>query len=338
MIDWSKGYSSNYYISVLDPVTWRDTDRLELISGSVSRSIDGLRESASIECSIGEKKVEKWVRVWRNTNQKGERSHDAIFTGLATTPKEKIEGIIKNDSYECYSVLKPAEDVDLSRGWYATPGAVGSDLINQLLTSSTPAPVVCAEDSPTLEDYIIAEDGETNLSMIDKILSAINWRLRIDGEGTIYVGPYESEPVAVFDPYELDILEPTISIEADWFSAPNVFCAISESGITATAVDEDPDSPLSTVNRKREVWMTESGVNLASNETIEQYASRRLEEEQRVEKTAEYTRRYVPNVFPGDVVLLHYPEQGLNGKFMVWSQSVDLSHEAPTDEEVVSYE
>lgn len=337
MVDWSKGYSSSYYVSVLDPITWKDIDRLELIEGSVSRSNDGLRESASVECSLGKDRIEKWIRIWRNTNQNGRRSHDAIFTGLATSPKQSINGVIKNDSYECYSVLKPAEDVDLSRGWYAAPGMLGSNIIKDLLSSSTPAPIVCADDSPMLTEYLVAEEGETNLSMVDKILSSIDWRLRIDGEGTIYIGPYDSDPVATFDPFELDIIEPSISISADWFDAPNVFCAISGS-TTSIAKDEDPDSPLSIVNRHREVWMTESDVSLSSNETIDQYASRRLKEEQRIEKTAEYTRRYVPNIVPGDIILLHYPEQGLEGPFMVWSQNLDLTYSASTSEEVVSYE
>ena len=84
--------------------------------------------------------------------------------------------------------------------------------------------------------------------------------------------------------------------------------------------------------------MVESSVNLYSNETIDQYAARRLREEQMIEKTVEYTRRYVPDIIPGDLIGLHYPAQGLDGTFMVCSQSIDLSHEAPTSEEVISYE
>lgn len=337
MIDWSKGYSSSYYVSVLDPITWRDTDRIELISGSISRSIDGLRESASFECSRSEQKIEKWVRVWRNIDQNGARSHDALFTGLATTPKENINGLIKTSNYECYSVLKPAEDVILPRGWYILPGTNGVDTIRQLLGSSTPAPLLFSDTAPTLTDYIVAEDGETCLSMTDKILSSMNWRMRISGDGSIYLGPSPTEPLSLFDPYNLDILEPSISIYADWFSAPNVFCAISGE-TTSEARDEDPNSPLSIPNRNREVWMVESSVNLYSNETIDQYAARRLREEQMIEKTVEYTRRYVPDIIPGDLIGLHYPAQGLDGTFMVWSQSIDLSHEAPTSEEVISYE
>ena len=337
MIDWSKGYSSSYYISVLDPVTWRDIDRIELISGSVSRGIDGLRESASLECSNIESGVERWVRVWRNVEQNGSRSHDAIFTGLATTPKENINGLIKTCNYECYSVLKPAEDVILPRGWYVLPGTNGVDTIRLLLGSTTPAPLSFADPSPSLTDYIIAEDGETCLSMTDKVLSSMNWRMRISGNGSIYLGPTDYDPVATFDPYELDILQPSISISADWFSAPNVFCAISGE-ISAEARDEDPDSPLSIPNRNREVWMVESSVDLYSNETLDEYAQRRLSEEQMIEKTVEYTRRYIPDIIPGDLIGLHYPGQGLDGTFMVWSQSIDLSHEAPTDEEVISYE
>ena len=336
-MDWSKGYSSSYYVSIVDSSSWRDIDRIDLVSGSVVKDISGLRESASIECSKGTDGIEKWIRIWRDIDQNGDYYHDAVFTGLATKPRDDIEGIIKNYSFDCYSVLKPSDNIDLLRGWYVSAGANGGEVIRQLLESSTPAPVVVEDGAPILTSTLIAEDGETNLSMIDKILLAIGWRLRISGDGTIYIEPYDEIPVMTFDPYEVDIIEPKLTIEADWFNAPNVFCAISGS-TTSIVRDEEDDSPLSIQNRGREVWMTETVSYLSSNETIDQYAYRRLKEEQRVIKTAKYTRRYVPDVVPGNLIRLHYPEQGLDGDFIIESQDIDLSHEAPTDEEVISYE
>ncbi len=40
-----------------------------------------------------------------------------------------------------------------------------------------------------------AENAETRLSMIEKILAAINWRIRITGDGVIHVVP-------IPEPYE----------------------------------------------------------------------------------------------------------------------------------------
>jgi len=331
-MDWSKGYSSSYYMTIVDPVTWRDVDRVELVSGSVKRQADGLMESAEVTCVDYPQNVERWVRIYLDTRQEGSDAHVPLFTGLATSPGEDIEGVLRTSSVQCYSVLKPASDVNLLRGWYAPAGVSGGTIIRQLL-SVTDAPVEVSENAPTLQGYIVAENGETYLTMIERVLTAINWRIRITGDGTIHVEPKSDEPVVTFDPFAVDVLETKIKVKADWFSCPNVFMAIYED-LTAIARDDSEDSPLSTVNRGREVWAVDSSCNLADNETIEEYAWRRLAEKQSIKKTAEYDRRFYPDVVPGDMIRLHYPEQNIDGAFRVTSQSIALSHAATTSETV----
>ena len=207
----------------------------------------------------------------------------------------------------------------------------GAELVRRLL-SVTPAPIVMEEDSPALAESIVAEDGENNLSMADRILDAIGWRLRIDGDGTIRIMPPAQEPSARFDTIDNDMIEPKIKITADWYSCPNVLMAVA-GDVTAIARDDDPDSPLSTVNRGREVWKKES-CSLSASESAAGYARRRLKELQRVRQTVSYTRRYLPNVMPGDIVGLNYPEQNLAGNYGVQSQSITLGYGARTAEQI----
>lgn len=339
-MDWNKGYSASYYVTKVDPRTWADTQRLEISSGSINRNTDGLRESASITCRENLTDIETWVRIYMNTDQNGSRSHEPIFTGLATSPSLEFDGNIKNNNYECYSVLKPVEDIILLRGWYVNAGASGAEVVKDLLkATSAPASIpeeYSQETSQYITNYIVAEDGETNLSMIDKILLAIGWRLRIKGDGSISIEPSAKESSYRFDPLGFDVIEPSVKISSDWFSIPNVFCAISD-GLTAIAKDEKPDSRLSIQNRGREVWMTETNCELSDTETIEKYADRRLREEQQVIKTASYSRRYVPDILPGDIITLGYPKQEMEGLFYISNQSIDLGYSARTNEEVMTY-
>ena len=336
MVDWSKGYSVSYYMTLIDSNTWRDIERIELTGGSISRSLDGLRQSASLDCSKYPPGIEQWIRVWMDVKQAGSNEHVPLFTGLATSPGREQEGVIETNSLECYSVLKAADDIDLLRGWYAPQGVRGGDVIKDLL-SVVPAPVVVEENSPMLSDNIIAMDDDTNLSMIERLLVSMSaeeyWDLRIEGNGSIYIGPVSGDAVATFDPIDNPVVEPKISTSADWFSCPNVFMAINND-IVAIARDEDPESSLSIPNRGREVWMRETNCDLADNETTEQYAFRRLHEEQKIQQIASYDRRYIPNVFPGDYIRMHYPEQDLDGIFRIISQNIELSHSAKTSEEV----
>ena len=331
-MDWSKGYSATYYAKRVDPATWRDLETIKLTGGSIKREPSGLRESADIDCVNYDVGVERWIRIYLDTRQDGDAGHEALFTGLATSPDTEKNGKLSSNSLACYSVLKPADDVYLLRGWYAPAGASGGAVIEDLL-SVTPAPIIVAEGAPSLSTSIIAEDEETRLTMVEKVLDAIGWRIRIDGDGTINVEPKPLEPVQTFDPLECDVIETELKISADWYSCPNVYLAINED-LTGIARDDSPDSPLSTVNRGREVWMVDSKCELAQNESIGEYARRKLDEAQRIQRTAEYDRRYMPGIVPGDLVRLHYPEQKLDGVFNVESQSIELGYGAKTSEQI----
>lgn len=332
MTEWAKGYSAAYYMALVDRATWKDIDRVEVTAGNITREETALRESADIECINYKGGIEQWIRVYLDVNQNGSNEHIPLFTGLATSPEVKIDGVINQNTIQCYSVLKPAEDVILKRGWYAPAGMNSGGIIKQLL-SVTPAPVEIEDNAPVLTNAIIAEDNETHLSMIDKLLTAMNWRLIILGDGTISIRPQPIDPVITFDPYGNDVIEPEITVSQDWYECPNVFMAVN-GDLYGVARDDSEDSPLSTVNRGREVWAVETDCELTDNESVSEYAQRRLQEKQRPEKSAQYNRRYYPNLYVSDLIQLHYPNQELDGVYRIESQGITLGHSARTQEKV----
>lgn len=328
-MDWTLGFSSIYYGCYVDPASWRDIERFEIISGSIEHTSDDLRESASVVLSDYDKTTERWIRIYLDTKQNENGVHVPLFTGLAATPDKNINGFSFEYTLTCYSVLKPAQDILLQRGWYAPVETSSGLIIKELLQGF--APVKVADNSPLLSQAIIAEDGETNLSMVDKILKAIDWRLKIDGDGTINVLPKPLEISAEFDATNNDIIEPEITYTHDWFDCPNCFRAIS-GDLTSVAKDES-NGVLSIPSRGREVWMEEDSCDLADDESIAEYAIRRLKEEQSVSTTVSYARRYNPNVNVSDYVYLHYPAQGIDGIYSVTDQSIELSYGARVTEE-----
>lgn len=334
IMNWNKGFKATYYASFVDPNSWRDTERFKLTGGSVKRSDSNLMNSADLSCKDYDQTTERWVRVWLNAEQSGAYSHDAIFTGLAIAPEKDFEGSRVSKPLTCYSVLKPAQDILLPLGWYAPAGVSGAQLVKQLLSEGTPAPIVVDGISPPLSQYIVAEENENRLSMSLKILNAIGWRLRIDGMGEITVCGLATSPSARFDPLENDSIEPKLKLVNDGFSCPNVFRAVMDD-TSAEARDDSEQSPLSVPVRGREVWKEERDCNLNADETLAEYAQRRLKEEQRSYLAVSYTRRFRPDVVASDLVQLHYPAQGLEGLYYVSSQSISLSYGASTAEEVV---
>lgn len=363
-MDWNKGYSARYEMTEVDPVTWRDISTLRLTGGKIDRSADGLKESADIDMT--EDPGEKWIRIYLDARQNGAASRTALFTGLTSAPKREIDGRRNTFSAACYSVLKPCDDILMPRGWYAPAGADGAKLIARLLAVIAPVryagqrKVVNAIDyitdesstmitneqnnplgiinsvvtggdvvSPKLLTAIIAEDGETRLTMAQKIADAINWNIRITGMGEIVIEPYNTEIKAVFSP-DADMIEPKLSVENDWYSCPNVFRAIMD-GMAAVARDDSADSRLSTISRGREIWQEETDCDLSGSETLSAYAIRRLKELQNPSKTVSYDRRYNPDVAIGSYVRLNYPQ--ISGTVKVTSQSVTLGYACTTAEE-----
>ena len=331
-MDWSRGFFTEYYITAVDPATWRDINRIEITGGSISRTASGLRHSADVDCTKFDSGSEKWIRIWLVAKQDEILTREALFTGLASVSAQSIDGNKRSYPLECYSVLKPAEDVLLPRGYFVGEGIDCAESIKTLL-SVTPAPVVIDDVAPVLKEPVIAESGENHLSMANRVLNTINWRLQISGDGTIHIGPMDLTVKGSFGNYN-DVVEPAVQLKADWFSCPNVFRATSGDR-SVIARDDNPDSLLSTISRGREVWKEDSNVHLGDHESLEEYAARRLSEEQSAAYSISYDRRYDPGINIGDIVNLDYPGHGLTGPYVVSSQHIDLGFGAKVSEEVV---
>lgn len=331
-MDWSKGLSASYKAYIVDPITWKDTESIDIISGSISKSEDDLRESADISVTDYNSNREQWIRIYLDARQHVDSYYGAIFTGLISSPGKEIEGSVQTNSLRCYSVLKPASDILLPRGYYVNYGTNTITILKNLLSVIKGMPIVIEGTPPNLSTTIIAENGESNLSMADKILYSIGWRMCIKGDGSVVISEPASEPSAWFDPIDVDSLELRVNIENNWFDCPNVFRAV-QGNFSATAVDNDPDSMFSVQNRGREIYFEETSCNPYYGESLAQYAKRRLKEEQQVYMSASYSRRFDPDANVSDVISLRYPGQGLDGLFYISSQTIDLGY-SPTVSEV----
>lgn len=335
MINWNAGYSAVYYATFVDPDSWKDVEKFEITGGSISRTDSDLRQSADINTVNYEFNEERWIRIWMISKQSGNGAHTPLFTGLATSPSITRDGNLVNNTLQCYSVLKPAKDILLPKGWYVAKDVDCREIIRQL-TSVLPCQVDIQSDTEVkLLDYIVAENNENYLSMLEKVLNAINWRLQINGYGDIWIGEYSNNEVITFDSRFNDILETSISLENDWYSVPNVLRVIGSDGTEYVEYDNDENHPYSIPNRGREVWVEESNVDTSYGESLELYAKRRLEELQQYSEKVSYTRRYVPDVYVDDVIRLNYPAQGISGAYYIISQNITLGYNASTSEEVI---
>ena len=331
-MNWGKGFSSKYIVTLVDPATWGDSGEVEATGGTIDRDITTeLLESASVNVkgSVGE----QLIRIYLIASQNGETVREALFTGLPTSPTRNITGQSEENSLDCYSVLKIADDILLPLGYYAAAGSQGGQLIGRLL-SDLPCKVTVRGDSPALTNHIVAGESDSKLKMAREIADAIDWVIRVDGRGEVYVEPKSSTVAAGFDSQSADVIEPRVTDSRDLFSVPNVL-RVSMENSTATARDDDENSDYSTVGRGREIWQSESVATLSDNESLGSYTMRRLRELQKPARTLSYTRRFNPEVVPGSLVNITYPRQGLSGIFRIQSQSITLGANANTQETAI---
>lgn len=324
-MNWNSGFTANYYLTVVDPASWRDLETIDITGGTINKTTESLMESGSVD--LTENVGEKWVRLYLDARQDDGGGRTALFTGLVQCPENQWNGNMQSCSGELYSVLKAVDDVLLPRGWYALRGQNGAQLAANLLSMGV-APVEYENNSPELSNNIIAEDGETALTMARRLVDAIGWRIRINGHGDIKVCPKKSDPVIRLDPQLNDIVEPSITDKKDLFSCPNVFRATS-GDLSAEARDEEAIQA-----RGREVQAGKNNVTLNTGESIQQYADRMLAELQAPARTVKYTRQYQPDIVPGDVVELNFPAQKISGLFQIAKQKISIGYGAPVDEEV----
>ena len=333
MINFSNGISATYYAARVNPQTWADAGEINIISGSITKNATSdLVESADLTVNedIG---TEKWVRVYMVAEQSGAKERVPLFTGIVSSPSRNIKGNTETRKLDCYSVLKVAADILLPVGWFAPARTNGGELI-KILLSDLPCPVELDEGSPTIISSFVAGNKDSKLSVAQEIAKAIDWQIKVLGDGSVRICPKPQTISGTFDNIENDIIETSVTDNRDIFSIPNVL-RVTLDGSTATVRDDDPDSIYSTVNRGREIWQQEDA-KLAAGESLGEYAIRRLKEMQNPSRKLDYTRRFQPDVDVNDLVSIIYPKQSIGDVFRVKSQTITLSYGAKVKEEVIN--
>lgn len=333
MVNFSKGISATYYAAKVNPQTWADGEEINIISGSITKKADSdLVESADISVKDNIES-DTWIRVYMIAEQGGIKQRVPLFTGIVSSPSRNIKGNTETRKLDCYSVLKVSADVLLPVGWFAPARTNGGELI-RLLLSDLPCPIEVDEGAPTILSSFVAGNKDSKLSIAQEIAKAINWQIKVNGDGSVRICPKPLTISGTFDNIENDILETAVTDNRDIFSVPNVLRVTLE-GSAATARDDNPDSVYSTVNRGREVWAQEDA-KLAAGESLGEYAFRRLKELQNPSRKLSYTRRFQPDVDVNDLVSIVYPRQAIGDVFRVTSQTIDLSYGAKVKEEAIN--
>lgn len=345
MADWLTSMDQTYEYFVVDPGTWRDVKRLDHVkSCTINRDMDaGTLGSATIDVadSIGE----CYVRVYLVTSQNGVKERYPLGTFLVQTPSSSFDGKTQSISLDAYTPLLELKDNLPPLGYSILKGANIMDNVYRLTREHSRAPAVKATCTTELFNDFVAETNDTWLSFLTDLMSNAKYEFSLDELGRILFSPKQEtaslQPVWTYNDDNSSILYPEISLEQDLYGIPNVVEVIYSSGggyYYAKVVNDDSNSPISTVNRGREIVHRVTDPNLIGNPTnnqIDEYARQLLKELSTLENTVTYSHGYCP-VRVGDCVRLNYSRAGLNNvKAKVISQSIKCEPGCPVTEKAV---
>lgn len=345
MPDWSKSMQQTFEYYEVDPGTWRNKNQIDdIISCQINWDKDSdTLGSATIDIidSLGE----VYIRAYLVTIQNGLTERHPLGTFLVQTPTSNFDGMIRSVSMDAYTPLIELKESVIPLGYYIPKNANVMDNAYLLTREHLRAPVVRPICDIKLNDDFVAMTDDTWASFIIDLTANAEYELDLDELGRVIYVPKQDlaslQPKYTYTDDNSSILYPEVTLNHDIFGIPNVVEVVYSNGsstLYSKVINSDPNSPVSTVRRGREIVYRATDVSLpglASQFMIDQYAEQLLKELSSVEYTVTYTHGY-NGVRLGDCVRLNYKRAGLvNIKAKVISQSIRCETGCPVEEKAV---
>lgn len=355
MPDWTKSMQQSFEYYTVEPTTLADVKRLDNIkSAKFSRDSDSETLGSAI-IDVTESFGESYIRCYLKISQNGVTEKFPLGMVLSQTPSSSFNGKILDVSMDCYTPLIELKEKCPPLGYTVRKGSRIMDAAYRIVRENARVPVNKVEPlyetnsngekidiSPKLQGDFVANTDDTWLTFVVDLIANAKYELGLGERGDILFLPKQAlaslQPVWTYDDGNSSILYPELTMDHDLYGVPNVVEVIYSYGSDykqAIAKNEDPNSPVSTVSRGREIVHRVTNPSLAgyvTQDQIQNYAERLLEELSTIAYTVSYTHAYCP-VRVGDCVRLNYARAGIQGiKAKVISQSISCEPGCPVSE------
>ena len=345
MPDWTKSMQQTFEYYTVNPGTWKDEEQITTIKSSTIERDSESDTLGSATIDIDESVGECYIRIYLVTIQNGVKERFPLGTYLVQTPSSSFNGKVRNVSMDAYTPLIELKETRPPLGYFVAKNENIMDWAAKLTKEHLRAPVVSTTFDKTLYSHFVAEPEDTWITFISSLMANAKFTYELDESGRVLFAPKQELdalcPMWTYTDDNSSILYPDISMDHDLYGVPNVVEVIySTSGENyyAKVVNDDPNSPASTVRRGREIIFRETDPSVIgdpTNEQIKNYATKLLKEASSITYTVSYTHAYCP-VRVGDCVMLNYERAGIrNVKAKVISQNIKCEPGTPVTEKAI---
>lgn len=345
MIDWTKSMTQTFEFYKVDPLTWKDTELLDKIR---SCSIDRDEETQTLGSAIidaTEVLDECYIRIYLIASQNGNTEKVALGTYLVQTPSTSYDGKSTSISMDAYTPLIELKEGLPPLGYSILKDTKIMDVAYDLCREHMRAPVVKTNSTKTLYSDFVANTDDTWTTFVNDLVSNADFKLDLDEVGRVVFSPIQDiaslQHRWIYTDDNSSILYPEVTNKRDLYGIPNVVEVVystDSSYLFSRIVNDDPNSPISTVNRGREIVYRDTSPNLSgepTQEMLDDYATQLLRNLSCLEHRITYSHGYCP-VRIGDCVLLNYKKADLNNvKAKVIAQSIKCTTGCPVQETAI---
>lgn len=260
MANWTSSMEQTFEYYKIDPNTWKDVEKINNItSSSISRDSE-VETLGSATIDITDSIGECYTRIYLVTNQNGITERHPLGTVLVQTPASSFNGRVRTVSMDTYTPLLELKENLPPIGYYLPKGENIMDAAYRIAREYLRAPVVKAESDAVLEYDFVADPSETWLSFLTDLIANARHTFGLDERGRVLFLPIQDtaslQPVWTYNDDNSSILYPELNMDHDLYGIPNVVEVTYSSGAEyfhVRVVNDDPNSPISTVNRGREI-------------------------------------------------------------------------------------
>lgn len=346
MVDWTASMQQTFEYYTVDPGTWKDDKLIDNVKTCTINRDSETETLGSATIGITESVGECYIRVYMITIQNGVREKHPLGTFLVQTPSSNYNGKIREVTMDAYTPLLELKENQPPLGYSILKGENIMDMAYRLTQEHVRAPVTNTNSDVTLYyDFVADPNSDTWLTFLIDLIANAKYTFSLDELGRVLFSPKQDtaslRPVWTYDDSNSSILYPNLTMDHDLYGIPNVVEVVYSNGYDsyyAKVVNDDANSPISTVNRGREIVHRVTDPDVIGNATehqIQEYAEQLLRELSSLEYTISYTHGYCP-VRIGDCVRLDYARAGLKGiKAKVISQSIKCEPGCPVTEKAV---